>query len=331
MTSMSGSQQAAIFLLMLGEDRAAEILRHVSTEEVEQIGQAMTAIKDVQINQAVSVIERFETEVTSQLPVALETPNYVRKLLVSALGDQNGKTLADKLLGGEKELDLTSLRWLELDTVVHLLKEEHPQIIAITLAHMNVEQASYVLDKLDPALQEDIALRIANMDKIPQAALTELQEILNRKQAHSANFKAKQVDGAKRVADLINGLSEESEKRVVSLLAQNDPAMAERIKELMFVFENLSDLDDKGMQRLMREVSTDILAVALKGASEAMRVKIMKNMSKRAGEMLLEDMESRGPVKLSEVDQAQKDMVAIARRLAEEGEINLGSKGEEYV
>lgn len=330
MLEMSGSEKAAMLLLMMGEDKAAEVLRHVSPDEVERIGAAMAAIKDVHLDHAVSVIDTFEQEVSEQLPLAVGLPNYVRNVLVGTLGD-NGNTLADKVLGDESPLEISSLRWLDLDTVVHMLKEEHPQIIAITLAHMDQSQAGYVLDKLEPYLQEDVVMRIATMQKIPQAALGELQEILNRKLAISSSFKAKQVDGAKLVAGIINGLSGESEKRVVELLAKTDPAMAERIKELMFVFDNLIDLTDKDTQRLLRDVPSDTLTVALKGANQLMREKVFRNMSKRAGEMLNEDMEARGPVKLSEVEVAQKEMLAVARRLADEGEIALGGKGEDYV
>lgn len=330
MLEMSGSEKAAMLLLMMGEDKAAEVLRHVSSDEVERIGAAMAAIKDVHLDHAVTVIETFEHEVGEQLPLAVGLPNYVRNVLVGTLGD-NGNTLADKVLGDDSPLEISSLRWLDLDTVVHMLKEEHPQIIAITLAHMDQSQAGYVLDKLEPYLQEDVVMRIASMQKIPQAALGELQEILNRKLAISSSFKAKQVDGAKLVAGIINGLSGESEKRVVALLAKSDPAMAERIKELMFVFDNLIDLSDKDTQRLLRDVPSDNLTVALKGANQLMREKVFRNMSKRAGEMLNEDMEARGPVKLSEVEIAQKEMLAIARRLADEGEITLGGKGEDYV
>ena len=318
MMVMSGSEKAAMLLLMMGEDKAAEVLRHVSSDEVERIGMAMAAIKDVHLEQAVSVIDTFEVELAEQLPLALGLPNYVRNVLVNTLGD-------------EQTLEISSLRWLDLDTVVHMLKEEHPQIIAITLAHMDQSQAGYVLDKLEQNLQEDVVMRIATMDKIPQAAIVELQEILDKKLAISSSFKSKQIDGSKLIAGIIKGLSTESETRVVEMLAKTDPAMAERIKELMFVFDNLLDIDDKGIQRLLRDVPGDTLTVALKGANPLMRDKVFKNMSKRAGEMLNEDMESRGPVKLSEVEVAQKEMVGIARALAEAGEINLGGKGEDLV
>ena len=331
MMVMSGSEKAAMLLLMMGEDKAAEVLRHVSSDEVERIGMAMAAIKDVHLEQAVSVIDTFEVDLAEQLPLALGLPNYVRNVLVNTLGDSNGKTLADKVLGDEQTLEISSLRWLDLDTVVHMLKEEHPQIIAITLAHMDQSQAGYVLDKLEQSLQEDVVMRIATMDKIPQAAIVELQEILDKKLAISSSFKSKQIDGSKLIAGIIKGLSTESETRVVEMLAKTDPAMAERIKELMFVFDNLLDIDDKGIQRLLRDVPGDTLTVALKGANPLMRDKVFKNMSKRAGEMLNEDMESRGPVKLSEVEVAQKEMVGIARALAEAGEINLGGKGEDLV
>lgn len=320
-----------MLLLMLGEEKAAEVLRYVDSVEVERIGTAMAAIRDVDQAHAEAVIDRFEAALDEQTPLAVGVSGYVRNVLVGTLGEDKGRTLADKVLGDEQPLELDSLRWLDLDTVVHLLRDEHPQILAITLAHMDQDQAAYVLGHLEPELQEDVVMRIATMDKIPQAALRELQTILSNKISLSSAFKSKSVDGAATTAGIMNCLGKDSEARLLGALAKHDSKLSEKVQDLMFVFGNLAEVDNKGMQVLLREISSDLLTVALKGADERVRDKFFSNMSKRAGEMLREDMEARGPVKLSEVETAQKEILAAARRLAENGQLTLGTGGDDYV
>lgn len=327
----TGSERAALLLLMLGEEKAADVLRFVPSSELEKIGSAMARIKEVNNHQAEAVIESFQESMGTQTPLGVGVPGYVRQLLVSTLGEHKGRTLADKVLGDDTPMEIDSLRWLDMDTVVHMLRDEHPQIIAITLAHMSQDQAAYILDHLSAELQEDVVVRIATMDKIPQAALLELQDILKTKLSLSGVFKTRSVEGAKAAASIINSLGKGSEGRILGLIDKADQKLSEKIKDLMFVFSNLGDVDNKGIQLLLREVSSDLITVALKGADEKVRSKFFSNMSKRAGEMLQEDMEARGMVKLSEVDVAQKEILAVARRLADEGLIMLGASGDDYV
>lgn len=327
----SGSERAALLLLMLGEEKAAEVLRFVPSTEVEKIGTAMAQIREVNNQQAEAVIDNFQESLGTQTTLGVGVPGYVRQLLVSTLGEHKGRTLADKVLGDDTPVEIDSLRWLDMDTVVHMLRDEHPQIIAITLAHMSQDQAAYILDHLLPELQEDVVVRIATMDKIPQAALLELQDILKTKLSVSGVFKTRSVEGAKAAASIINCLGKSAEGRILGVLGKSDQKLCEKIQDLMFVFSNLGEVDNKGIQLLLREVSSDLITVALKGADEKVRSKFFSNMSKRAGEMLLEDMEARGPVKLSEVEAAQKEILAVARRLADEGQIMLGAAGDDYV
>lgn len=326
-----GSEQAAMLLLMLGEDRAAEVLKYVGSEAVEKIGMAMAGIREVNNDQALAVIDNFGQALRAHTPLGVGVPDYVRQVLVTTLGEQQGRNLADRVLGDAQPVEIDSLRWLEFDTVVHMLRDEHPQIIAITLAHMAKDQAAMILDRLSPELQEDVVLRIATLEKIPQAALVELQNILRTKLSLSGSFKSKAIDGAKTVAGIMNCVGSATEHRIIEALNKADTSLTAKIQDLMFVFDNLISLDDKGMQLLLREVASDTLALALKGAVEPMREKVFKNMSKRAGEILLDDMETRGPVKMSEVESAQKDIVAAARRLAEAGQIMLASGRDDYV
>ncbi|MEO6699691.1 MAG: flagellar motor switch protein FliG [Paraperlucidibaca sp.] len=329
--SPSSSHQAAMLLLMMGEEQAAEVLRHIDSDSVEKIGMAMAAIREVNHEQAEAVVSRFQETIESQTSLGVGVSGYVRKVLMSSLGEDRGKTLADRVLGDDEPLEIDSLRWMDLDTVVHMLRDEHPQIVAITLAHMSQDQAAYIVKQLPVALQDDVVLRIATLEKIPQAAMRELQDILHNKMQLSGNFKSKAIDGASTAASIINNLGGDVGKRIISSLEKTDSKLTEKLKDLMFVFANLVQVTDKGMQLLLREVSTDLLTVALKGADEKVRDKLFRNMSKRAGEMLLEDMEARGPVKLSEVETAQKEIITIARRLAEDGTISLGGNGDDYV
>lgn len=326
-----GSADAAMLLLMLGEERAAEVLRYVGSEAVEKIGVAMAGIREVNNDQALAVIDGFGAALSAHTPLGVGVPDYVRQVLVSTLGEEQGRTLADRVLGDSQPVEIDTLRWLDFDTVVHMLRDEHPQIIAITLAHMEPAQAATILDRLEAGLQEDVVLRIATMEKIPQAALMELQTILRSKLSLAGAFKARPVDGARTVAGIINGVGSGTEGRIIEALSKVDRSLTEKIQDLMFVFDNLIGLDDKSMQVLLREVSNDVLALALKGAVEPMREKVFRNMSKRAGEILQEDMEARGPVKMSEVEAAQKEIVTVARRLSEEGQITLATGREDYV
>lgn len=329
--SISGSQQAAVLLLMMGEDKAAEVLRHVGYEEVEKIGVAMAAIRDVDSAHAAAVCNRFQQELTQQTSLGVGAQGYMRNLLVNTMGEQTGSTLADRLLGAKPSREFDSLKWMELDTIVQILRDEHPQIIAITLAHLDQAQAAKILGQLSSDVQEDVLYRIANMDKVPEAAMQQLQSTLKAKLDVSTSFKATAIDGASTAAGILNALDNETEMRILETLAKSDESLRVRLEELMFVFANLAELDNKGMQLLLREITSEQLAVALKGADETLREKVYGNMSKRAREILVEDMEARGPIKISDVEEAQKAILEIAKKMADEGQISLGSSSDGYL
>jgi flagellar motor switch protein FliG len=328
-TPATGSEKAALFLLMLGEEKAAKVLQFVDPHQVEIIGAAMAQIRSVDNRSAESVVDAFRHDMASQTSLGVGVQGYVRKLFTSTLGEQKGATVADRVLGDEESPEMNSLRWLEPEALLNMLKDEHPQIIAITMAHMDQSQAASLLKQMSPELQNDIVMRIANMQTIPQAAMRQLQVVLKKKLSVTATFKNRKIDGAMTVAGIMNGLDSESETRILESVAKKDAPLSEKIQDLMFVFSNLIKISDKGVQLLLREVSSEILPLALKGADDDVREKILGNMSKRAREMLLEDMELRGPVKLSEVEAAQKDILAVARKLADNGQIDLGRGGDD--
>jgi flagellar motor switch protein FliG len=328
-TPATGSEKAALFLLMLGEEKAAKVLQFVDPHQVEIIGAAMAQIRSVDNHSAESVVDAFRHDMASETSLGVGVQGYVRKLFTSTLGEQKGATVADRVLGDEESPEMNSLRWLEPEALMNMLKDEHPQIIAITMAHMDQSQAASLLKQMSPELQNDIVMRIANMQTIPQAAMRQLQVVLKKKLSVTATFKNRKIDGAMTVAGIMNGLDSESETRILESVAKKDEPLSGKIQDLMFVFSNLIKISDKGVQLLLREVSSDILPLALKGADGDVREKILGNMSKRAREMLLEDMELRGPVKLSEVEAAQKDILAAARKLADNGQIDLGRGGDD--
>ncbi|MBD2858433.1 flagellar motor switch protein FliG [Spongiibacter sp. KMU-158] len=328
---ISGSEKAALLLLMLGEDHASNVLKHVSPAVVEKIGLAMANVNRVDKARAANVVAEFNSALQAETPLGIGVQGYVRKLFTTTLGEQQGANMADRVLGEEEIREIDSLRWLEPEMIARMLEDEHPQIIAITLAHMENEQAAQVLKHFPVEVQDNIVLRIANMKTIPQSAMKQLEEVLRKKLSITTSLKKRNLDGPQAAASIINGLDTASETRILETVAKIDTALSDRIHELMFVFSNLSSLPDKSMQMLLREVSSDLLPVALKGADGAVREKILGNMSKRAREMLEEDMDTRGPMKLSDVESAQKEILAIARKLGESGQIELGRGGDDYI
>ncbi len=317
-------QQAALLLLMLGEEKAAEVMKHMAPAEVERVGMAMAEISDVGSHQAHWVAQSFRTELDQQTPLGVGVPGYMRRVLSNSMGEQRGSSLADKLLGDEASADIDALRWLSRDALVRMLIDEHPQIIAVALALLEPDQAAAVLKALPENTRLQVVQRLARLEKIPQSALDQVQQILQDKAALSQTLKSAKVDGTSVAAGILNLLDSDMEQGLLASIAETDPALSEKVSEQMFVFSSLLELDKRGMQTLLSQVSNDQLAVALKGADAELRDKIFTNMSKRAGDMLKDDMEAKGPVKVSDVEEAQKAIMEVARGLADEGRIQLG-------
>ena len=328
---LNGLERAAIFLLSLGENEAAEVLRHLGAKDVQRLGQAMANLSSVSREQAESVLQGFVNNLEDQTSLGVGADDYVRKVLVQALGEDKAGGLIDRILLGRNSKGLEALKWMETRAVAELIRNEHPQIIAIVLAYLDPDQAAEVLVNLPERIQSDVVLRIATLDGIQPQALRELDEIMERQFTGTSNIKASSVGGVKVAAAILNLLDSSTEAKLTESIKGTDEDLGQRIQDLMFVFDNLADVDDRGIQTLMREISTDTLALALRGADQKVKDKILRNMSKRASEMLVEDMEAKGPVKLSDVETAQKDILATARRLAESGSIALGGKGEDFV
>jgi flagellar motor switch protein FliG len=333
-TSRKGAECAAILLMTLGEQAAAEILKHMTPKEVQRVGAAMAALQNVSKQDVNAVVATFCDTVESQTALGVGSDEYIRKVLVKALGEDKASGVIDRILLGANSKGLETLKWMEPRAVAELIRLEHPQIIAIILSYLESDQSAEVLMSLPERMRPDVLLRIATLDGIQPTALQELNEIMEKQFAGNAtgNLKSSSVGGVKSAANILNFLDSTRQKELTDKIKEADGALAQKIEDKMFVFADLVELDDRGVQSLLREVSSDSLIVALKGADEAMKEKIFRNMSKRAAEMLRDDLEARGPVKLSDVEKAQKEILSVARRMAEAGELVLGGKGgEQYV
>lgn len=327
-----GADRAAVLLLALGEQAASNILKHMNPKEVQKVGMAMASLSNISTSQVESVVTDFIQTVESQTALGVGSEEYTRKVMVSALGEDKAGSLMDRILTGATTKGLEALKWMDPKAVAEIIRSEHPQIIAIVLSYLESDQSAQVLGMLPERTQPDILMRIASLDGIHPGALKELDEILEKQFSGNNNVKSTTVGGKRAAANILNLVDASKGNKIMDSIKESDMDLGQKIEDLMFVFDNLIDVDDRGIQALLREVSSDSLILALKGADEPIKEKIFKNMSKRASEMLREDLEAKGPVKLSEVEVAQKEILAIARRMAEAGEIALGGQGgEEYV
>ncbi|ALP52674.1 flagellar motor switch protein FliG [Candidatus Tenderia electrophaga] len=328
---LSGAERAAILLMSLGETDAAAILKHMGPKEVQKVGTAMAHTSNVSKEVVLDVINSFVEEVDAKAALG-GSEDYIKNLLMQALGEDKASQVIDRILLGHSSKGLESLKWMEPKAVAELIRTEHPQIIAIVLSYLDGDQAAAILSILPERTRSDIVMRIASLDGIQPSALQELDLILEKQFTGNSSVQSSSVGGMKTAANILNFMDGSVESEIMDEVKEADAELGQGIEELMFVFDNLVDIDDRGIQTLLREVSSETLVLALKAADETVKEKIFKNMSKRASEMLRDDLEARGPVKLSDVEAAQKEVLAIARRMMESGELAMGGKGgDEYV
>jgi flagellar motor switch protein FliG len=327
----SGTDRAAILLLTLGEQEAAQVLKHMGAKEVQRIGAAMAKLTNVSKEEVYTVITDFASSVESQTSVGVGAEDFLRKVLVDALGQEKASSIIDRISIGRSTKGLEALKWMDSRAVAELIRLEHPQIIAIVLAYLEADQSAEILTCLPANMRSDIMVRIATLDGVQPSALSELDDIMEKTFAGKGTARTSALGGAKAAANIINNLEPSHESVIMDQIVQTDEALGSRIQDLIFVFDNLLEIDDRSMQELLRQVSSDKLLLAMKGCEEAMKEKIFKNMSQRAAEMLKDDLESKGPVRISEVEGAQKEILQTARKLAESGAIALAGKGDEYV
>ena len=324
-----GAQSGAILLLALGEDCAAEVFKHLAPKEVQRLGERMARLTTVSDQEFDAVLRRFERTVESQRSLVSDTGAYVSNVLKLALGEDKAGLLIDRIVQGRDVTGIESLKWMDPQAIAELVRNEHPQIIASILVHLDRDQASGVLAAFDERLRNDVVLRIATLDGIQPNALKELNDVLSKVLAGGDRVRKTPIGGPKAAAEILNFLGSAIEGSVLGAIRENDGDLAQKIEEQMFTFGDLMKLDGKAIQLVLREVAQETLVVALKGAEPELREKILANMSSRAAETLRDDLESKGPVRVSEVEAQQKDMLKLVRRLADEGQLVLGGAGEE--
>lgn len=329
----SGLEHSAILLMTIGEETAAEVFKYLSPKEVQKLGETMARLKTVPRERVEEVIGHFHKSKDESLSLVGDTDAFISQVLRRALGEDKADMLLDRILMGRDVSGIESLKWMDPGSIAELLKNEHPQIVASILVHLERDHASEVIRHFVERMRNDVMLRIATLDGIQPQALQELNESLSKVLAGGEKLKKATLGGTKATAEILNFLGSQLESTVVEAVREHDPDLAQKILDQMFTFDNLMDLDDRAVQLLLREVQSESLIVALKGADQTLRDKILKNMSTRAAEMLREDLEAKGPVRVSEVEAEQREILKVVRRLADEGQIQLGGKGgeDEYV
>lgn len=324
-----GLRKSAILLLSLGAEVAAEVCKHLSPKEVHKIGEAMASMPGVSRDQVNDVLVEFHDFAGQKTAIGSDSAEYIRTVLIKALGDDKANNLINRIMHGGDTSGIEGLKWMDPPSVAELIKDEHPQIIASILVHLERDQASDILKHFTERLRNDTLLRVATLDGIQPTALKELNDVMNKLLSGGKNIKESGMGGVRVAAEILNFMGATLEATVIDGVRAHDADLAQQIIDEMFVFDNVVDIDDRGIQLLLREVQSESLIIALKGSSQALRDKVFKNMSQRAREALEEDLEAKGPVRVSEVEAEQKEILKIVRRLSEEGQIVIAGKGED--
>ncbi|PWC14267.1 flagellar motor switch protein FliG [Brenneria roseae subsp. americana] len=329
--SLTGTEKSAILLMTIGEDRAAEVFTHLSTREVQHLSASMASMRQVSHQQLTEVLKEFETDAEQYAALSVNAGDYLRSVLVKALGEERASSLLEDILESrETTSGMETLNFMEPQSAADLIRDEHPQIIATILVHLKRAQAADILALFDERLRNDVMLRIATFGGVQPAALAELTEVLNGL-LDGQNLKRSKMGGIRTAAEIINLMKAQQEEAVIEAVREFDNELAQKIIDEMFLFENLVDVDDRSIQRLLQEVESESLLLALKGAEEPLREKFLRNMSQRAAEILRDDLATRGPVRMSQVETEQKAILLIVRRLADSGEIIIGGGEDTYV
>ncbi len=328
--SLSGSERAAIFLMSLSEKDAAEIMKHMAVAEVQKLGQAMARLRHVSRDQADVVLGEFTSKVETQAPLVGSSPQSLKRLLANSLGEDRATSLIERIIDDEPR-GLDSLQLMDAKEITEIIHREHPQVIAIVLAGLEPKKSAQVIAQLPCQRATDVVTRIAKMREVPQSAVDELDEVLQQRFSQSGGFKVTEMGGIRSAAEILNTVDKELGQKIIEELDEKDPPLSQEIQDNMFVFENLLDIDDRGIQAIVREITSDLLVVALKGAEPELQEKIFSNMSKRAAELLRDDLEAKGPMRVSDVEEAQKQIVQTVRKLADDGTIMIGGGGDDFV
>ena len=329
---LSGAQRAAIFLLGVGEETATQVMRHLSAKEVQQVGEAMAGISGLTNKDVSGVLAKFCNEASEINPLAVTAPEFTKRVMTSALGEGRAKSILSRVMEKpEEHTGVDALQWMAAEAIAEVLREEHPQISATVLTQLEDDHAAQVLALFPEELQQDLILRIARMQELDPRAMEELDRVMSSQLGKLQKTPPRKVQGINNAAAILNATSSDLEKALLESLQSTDQELGDDVKEKMFVFDNLMTLDDRGFQRLIREIATENLVVALKGVDAALQARFFDNMSERAADILKDDMDAKGPVKVSEVEAAQKEILITAQTLADDGELMLGRASGDYV
>jgi len=318
---LDGVDKAAILLLSLSEEDAAQILKHLEPKQVQKVGMAMAGLQDLSQAKISAVHNLFIEQIQSFSTIGFQSEDFIKKALTAALGEDKAASLIDQIVMGSGAKGLDSLKWMDSKQVANIIRNEHPQIQTIVLSYLEPEQSAEIIAQFPEKVRLDLTMRIANLEEVQPAALQELNEIMEKQFAGQAGAQAAKMGGLKAAADIMNYLDTNVEGQLMDSIREHDEEMSQQIQDLMFVFENLMDVEDRGIQAILREVQQDVLMKAIKGTDDALKDKILGNMSKRAAEMLADDLEAMAPVRI--------EILSTARRLSDSGEIQLGGGGGE--
>ena len=324
-----GLENAAILLMSLGEEEAANVFKHLTPKEVQGLGEKISKMRAVSRDRVDNVLQQFHDVAAEQSMLVSDTDEYVKSVLRRALGEDKANLLIDRIMQGGDTAGIEALKWMDAQSVGELLRIEHPQIVAALLAHLDYDQAADVLKTFTERQRNEVLVRIATLDGIQPSALKDLNEVMSKVLAGGEKMRKTSLGGVKAAAEMINMMGSSIETAVLDYIREADNDLAQKIMDNMFTFDDLEKVDDKGVQALLKEVQSESLVIALKGATPEMREKVFRNMSTRAAETLREDLESRGPVRVSEVEAEQKEMLKIVRRLVDEGQIVLAGGGDD--
>ena len=328
---MNSVEKAAILLMSMGEKDAAEVLKQMGPKEVQKVGSAMTGLKSVTQDTVELVLNEFLKDCGTQSGLGVGADNYIRNMLTEALGEDRASSLLDRILLGGSSGGINALKWMDPRSVTDVIRHEHPQIQAVVLSYLEADQSADILANLPDKARLEVMMRISALESVQPDALKELNFILEKQFSGKGSNPSTVIGGTKTAAEIMNHLDGNVEQELMDSIREVDEDLSLQIQDLMFVFDNLADVDDRGIQALLREVSSEALILALKGADDTLKEKIFGNMSKRAAELLRDDLEAKGPVRISEVEAAQKDILVVARRMADAGEIQLGGASDEMI
>lgn len=326
--SDAGVRRSAVLLFSIGQQDAVEVFKYLGPKEVQKISTNMTQITNLSIDEIATSIQLFRDEAKMRASIGA-ADEYLRQVLVEALGEDKASNLLDKIFAGNDNSGIESLKWMDPSSAADLIRNEHPQIISTILVHLEPDQSSAIMQHFSERLRNDVLLRIATLEGVQPQAIRELNDVLTQLLSGSDRVKKSAIGGVQMTAEILNFMGSSYEASALGSIREYDPELAQRIQDKMFVFENLCDLDNRSIQVILREISPESLITALKGTSQELKDKIFKNMSSRAAEMLKDDFEAKGPVKVSEVEAEQKEILKIVRKLADDGQIVMAGKGGE--